>query len=102
MTLGPQGLTQALHAMLMDRDRMLAFAGGDDSVLPDGLGPAEQAALAGRDLAGLYRLGTHPLVVFHFSAILFPRTHYIRNVVPQIQDAANPFYDYYPRRAGSR
>jgi len=100
--LGPQDLTRALHAMLLDRDRMLAYAGGDDSVLPDGLGPAERAALARRDMADLYRLGAHPLVVFHLSAILYPRSHYIRNVVPEIQAAANPFYDYYAGRHDSR
>lgn len=85
----------ALHALLLDRDRMLAYAGGDDSVLPAALGPADRAALEQRDLAGLYRLGAHPLVVFHLSAILFGRSHYIRAVVPQIAGAANPFYDYY-------
>jgi hypothetical protein len=98
MTLGPYQLTEALHTMLLDRDRMLAYRDGDDSVLPGGLGPGERAALSGRDLAGLYRLGVHPLVVFHLSAVLFPRSHYMRAVVPRIQDAANPFHDYYARR----
>jgi hypothetical protein len=100
--MSPQSLTQALHAMLLDRDRMLAYAGGDHSVLPDGLDEAERAALVSHDLADLYRLGAHPLVVFHLSAILYPRSHYIRNVVPKIQTAANPFYDYYADRRDSR
>lgn len=98
MTLGPHGLTQALHVMMLDRDRMMAFREGDDSVLPDGLGADERQALTGRDMASLYRLGVHPLLVFHLSAVLYPREHYVRTVVPKIQGAANPFYDYYTRR----
>jgi hypothetical protein len=93
------GVCKALHAVYIDREATIAFRAGDVSML-DGfdLTPEERAALVAKDLVTLYRLGAHPILVFHFSAVLNPRETYIREVVPNIQDVPNPFYDYYRQR----
>lgn len=92
---------RALHRLVKDRDRALRFRDGDLSAVDlDGLDGDESEALLARDLPRLYALGAHPVLLFHVSAIVFPRTHYIKNVVPAIQGVANPFYDYYVDRDG--
>jgi hypothetical protein len=93
------GVCKALHAIYIDRAATMAFRAGDSSML-DGfdLSPEERTAIESKDLVALYSLGAHPILVFHFSAVLNPRETYIREVVPNIQDVANPFYDYYRQR----
>ena len=93
------GLCKALHAVYINRDATMAFRAGDVSML-DGLDltAEERTAIEAKDLVALYRLGAHPILVFHFSAVLNPRETYVREVVPNIQGVPNPFYDYYKRR----
>jgi len=93
------GLCKALHQIYIDREATLAARAGDFRML-DGLDltPQERAAIETKDLVALYRLGAHPILLFHFSAVLNPRETYIREVVPKIQDVPNAFYDYYRRR----
>ena len=77
----------------------MAARAGDFSLLDHyDLTPEERTAIEQKDLVKLYRLGAHPILIFHFSAVLNPRETYIREVVPKIQDVPNPFYDYYRRR----
>ncbi len=91
------GLCKALHQIYIDREATLAARAGDFRKL-DGLDltPQERVAIETKDLVALYRLGAHPVLLFHFSAVLNPRETYIREVVPKIQ-LPNPFYDYYRR-----
>ena len=92
-------LCKALHAIYIDRERTLAARAGNFACLAKfNLSAEERAAIERKDLVSLYRLGAHPILVFHFSAVLNPRETYIREVVPRIQDVDNPFYDYYRRR----
>ncbi len=94
-------LCLAIYEVVLDRAKALRYRDGDASVFDGyGLEPAARDALAAHDLAGLYRLGVHPLLVFHLSAIVFGRAHYVKHVVPAIQGVVNPFYDYYRLRAG--
>ncbi len=99
MSMGPYQLCKALHHIYIDRAATLAFRAGDFSVL-DGfdLTAEERAALESKDLVTLYRLGAHPLLLFHLSAVLNPRETYVREIVPRLQGIPNPFYDYYQRR----
>lgn len=95
----PQQLCRAVHDLVQKRELAMAFRAGDNSVLDRyRLTDEETRLLAARDLPALYRLGVHPILLFHLSAVLADRAHYIKNVVPAIQDASNPFYDYYRRR----
>lgn len=93
-------LGRSIHAIVMDRSVAYAFRDGDVSVL-DGfaLEPAERAALEDKDFAAMYEMGVHPVLLFHLSALLFPRTHYVKHVVPQLQGLTNRFYDYYRTRS---
>lgn len=92
-------LCTAIHDVTLDRNRALAYRDGDVSVFAAcELDPEERAALEAKDLPELWRLGAHPVMLFHLSAILFGRSHYIENVVPKIQGVPNPFYDYYALR----
>lgn len=97
--MGVYGLCKALHHLYIHREATLAARAGDFSLL-DGfdLTPDERLAIERKDLILLYRLGAHPLLLFHFSAVLNPRETYLREVVPHLQDLPNPFYDYYRRR----
>jgi hypothetical protein len=96
------GVCKALHAVYIDREATMAFREGDVSILDRfDLTAEERTAIESKDLVALYRLGAHPILVFHFSAVLNPRETYIREVVPNIQGIPNPFYDYY-RQRGSR
>jgi hypothetical protein len=93
------GVCKALHAVYIDRDATMAFRDGDVSILNGfDLTAEERAAIESKDLVALYTLGAHPILVFHFSAVLNPRETYIREVVPNIQGVPNPFYDYYRQR----
>ena len=40
-------------------------------------------------------LGVHPVLLFHLSAILYPRDKYVQEVVPKLDGVPNAFYDYY-------
>jgi len=93
-------LSRALQRLVLDRDAALAFRDGDASAIDRyELEPDARRALLAKDIAGLYELGAHPVVLFHLSAILHTRAHFVREVVPAIQTARNPFYDYYRDRA---
>jgi hypothetical protein len=91
---------KALHAIYIDRECTLAARAGDFACLAAfDLSAEERAAIERKDLVSLYRLGAHPILLFHFSAVLNPRETYVREVVPHIQDVENPFYDYYRLRS---
>lgn len=91
-------LSRALHRLIGNRQRALRFRDGDDAAaFTDELDGDERAALAARDLPRLYALGAHPILLFHLSAILYARAHYVANVVPKLQGVPNPYYDYYQR-----
>lgn len=87
---------KALHQIYINKEATMAARAGDFSML-DGydLTSGERTAIEQKDLVTLYRLGAHPILLFHFSAVLNPRETYIREIVPKIQDVPNPFYDYY-------
>lgn len=102
-------LCRVIHRIVGDRDLAMRFRDGalaaDElaGIGGDDLAADEAAALAERDLPRLYALGAHPILLFHLSAIAFPRSHYITNVVPALAGVANPYYDYYrmrPERTG--
>ncbi len=92
-------LCKALHHIYLHREATMAARAGDFACLDQfDLTAEERAAVEAKDLVALYRLGAHPVLIFHFSAVLNPRETYIREVVPNIQGVPNPFYDYYARR----
>jgi hypothetical protein len=94
-------LCKALHAIYIDRERTMAARAGDFSCLVQfKLTPAERTAIEQKDLVSLYRLGAHPILLFHFSAVLNSRETYIREVVPHIQGVHNDFYNYSEVRRG--
>jgi hypothetical protein len=87
---------KALHQIYINKEATMAARVGDFSMLdPYDLTSEERAAIEQKDFVTLYRLGAHPILLFHFSAVLNPRETYIREIVPKIQDVPNPFYDYY-------
>lgn len=95
-------LCKALHSIYIDRAATMAAREGDFSRLaPFNLTPEERSAIEQKDLVTLYRLGAHPVLLFHFSAVLNTRETYIREVVPRIQDVPNAFYDYYATRGAA-
>jgi hypothetical protein len=90
-------LNRAIHHVYIDRDKAIAFRGGDNTVLePFDLSDEERDALSNRDFPKLWALHTHPVLLFHLSAVLNPREWYIENVVPKIQGVPNIWYDYSP------
>jgi len=90
-------LNRAIHHVYVDRAKTMAFREGDISVLaPFDLTDDERNALINRDFPKLWALHTHPVLLFHLSAVLNPREWYIENVVPKIQGVPNVWYDYYP------
>jgi hypothetical protein len=103
-------LCKALHAVYIDREAAMAARAGDWRRLwrrLDGheLTPEERGAIEGQDLVALYRLGAHPLLVFHFASVMGSRESYVREVVPRLRGIPNPFTDYYRLRqdpAGDR
>lgn len=89
-------LNRAIHHIYIERDRALAFRGGDNAVLDKfDLSAEERAAMVERDFPRLWALNAHPVLLFHLSVVLFPREWYMQNVVPKIQGVPNAWYDYY-------
>ncbi len=89
-------LCRAIHHIYTVRERAMAFKSGDMSVV-DGfsLSEAERTALKNHDFAAMYAMDVHPVLLFHLSAILYPREHYLQNVVPKIKGVPNVWNDYY-------
>ena len=96
------GLNKAIHNIYIDRDNTMAFRDGDYAML-DGfdLTAEERAALEARDFPRLWELDTHPVLLFHLSAVLNPREWYIKEVVPNIQGKPNCWYSYYSQDQGA-
>lgn len=93
-------LCKAIHTIYISREATERVRAGDFSILDQfSLDAEERAAIEAKDLVTLYRLGAHPILVFHLSAVLNSRETYIREVVPNLAGIANPFYDYYEQRA---
>ncbi len=91
-------LCKAVHLLYIDKPTATAAAAGDLSALDSfDLTADERAALEHKDIVALYRLGVHPILLFHLSAVQNGREHYVREVVPKIQDVPNAFYDHYRR-----
>jgi hypothetical protein len=89
-------LNKAVHAIYIDRDHAMAFRDGDNSILDQfQLAAEEREALAARDFPKLWALHVHPMILFHLSAILYPREWYMQNVIPHIRGVPNCLYDYY-------
>lgn len=85
-------LCRALHHLYADRDRAAAARAGDFAsldALP--LTSRERAAIAAVDLVELYRLGAHPVTLFHFATVFKPRQGYVRDIVPRLRGIPNPF-----------
>ena len=89
-------LNRAIHHIYTVRDRTMRFRDGDQSVL-DGfdLDADERSALLGKDFPRMWALHVHPVLLFHLSAVLYPREWYLAEVVPAIQGVPNRWYDYY-------
>jgi hypothetical protein len=89
-------LNRAIHHVYIDRDRTMAFRAGDHAELGSfDLTSEERDALTMRDFPRLWALHVHPVVLFHLSAVLYPREWYMQEVVPKIQGVPNCWYDYY-------
>ncbi|MGQ0569181.1 MAG: hypothetical protein ACT4P5_06565 [Armatimonadota bacterium] len=92
------GLCKAIHHLYINRETAMAARAADFTILDRfDLEPEERQAIERRDLVALYRLGAHPLLLFHFAVVMDARERYVREVVPQLQGLPNPFYDYYQR-----
>jgi hypothetical protein len=92
-------LCKAVHHLYIDRAATMAIRAGDFTVLDRfDLTPEQRHAIEAKDLVALYRLGVHPLLLFHLSSVLNPRETYIREIVPQLKGLSNPFYDYYVQK----
>jgi len=90
---GAYQLCRALHHVYIHREAGLAARNGDFSSLAGfKLTAEERMAIERRDLVELYRLGAHPLVLFHFATVLQPRESYVRDVAPRLRGIPNPFY----------
>ena len=87
-------LNRAIHHIYTVRDRTMRFRDGDQSVL-DGfdLDADERSALLGKDFPRMWALHVHPVLLFHLSAVLYPREWYLAEVVPAIQGVPNRWYD---------
>lgn len=95
-------LNKAIHHIYINREVTMAVRDGDYSVLEGfDLSDEERSAVASRDFPALWRLGGHPVLLFHLSAVLNPREWYIREVVPKIRGVPNIWYDYYRMDAAS-
>lgn len=89
-------LNKVIHHIYMNRDVTMAVRDGDYSAVDAfDLTEEERTAVVERDFPALWRLGVHPVLLFHLSAVLNPREWYIKEVVPNIQGVPNPWYDYY-------
>ena len=95
-------LNRAILAIYIDRNLCETFKSADFGFLESfDLTEEEYTALIGRDFPKLWALHTHPMILFHISAVLNPREWYLENVVPFIQDVPNAFYDYYKESEGA-
>jgi hypothetical protein len=91
-------LNRAVHAIYIDRENTVAFRDGNAEMLEHfDLSPEEHKAIVERDFPKLWSLHVHPVILFHFSAVLNPREWYMQNVAPKIMGVPNQFYDYYLR-----
>lgn len=89
-------LNRAIHGIYIDKEKASLFAAGDNSVLDSyALSPEERDALASRDFPKLWALNAHPMILFHLSAVLYPREWYMANVIPHIKGVPNHWYDFY-------
>jgi hypothetical protein len=89
-------LNHAIHAIYIERDQTVAFKDGNFDILKQfDLEPEEYDAIVNRDFPKLWALHVHPVILFHFSAVLNPREWYMQNVAPKIVGVPNQFYDYY-------
>ncbi len=89
-------LNRAIHTIYIIRENTIAFRDGDVAMLqPFDLTPEEYTAVVERDFPKLWSLHVHPIILFHFSAVLNPRDWYMQNVAPKIDGVPNQFYDYY-------
>lgn len=89
-------LNRAVHFIYIERENTVAFKNGDFSLLDDfDLTAEERTAIEQRDFVKLWSLHTHPIILFHLSAVLNPREWYMQNVVPKIAGVPNEFYDFY-------
>lgn len=89
-------LCKAVHHIYRHRETAMAFRDGDTSLLDQfNLVPEEREALVNHDFVALYRLGVHPVLVYHLSVVVNPREAYVKEIVPQLQGVPNPFTDYY-------
>ena len=89
-------LNKAIHRIYIDRDRTMAFRAGDHTMLEGfDLTEDERRALVERDFPRLWAMDVHPVLLFHFSAVLNPREWYVSEVVPKIRGVPNSWYDYY-------
>jgi hypothetical protein len=93
-------LNRAIHTIYIERENTVAFRGGDVSILDRfDLTVEEREAVVARDFPKLWSLHVHPIILFHFSAVLNPREWYMQNVAPKIVGVPNQFYDYYYPKA---
>ena len=69
-------LNKAIHHIYIDRDRAHAFKRGDFSVL-DGLTlkPEQRTAIETHDFPALWAMHAHPVLLFHFAAVLLIGPH---------------------------
>jgi len=89
-------LNRAIHHIYTTRSQTMAFRSEDYSILDRfGLSSDERRALEARDFPRLWALNVHPVLLFHFSAVLYPRDWYLQEVVPRIKGIPNHWYDYY-------
>ncbi len=89
-------LCKAVHAIYVQRDKALAYRDGDMRVLdPFTLTAEQRQALESKDLVTLFRLGVHPVLLYHLSVVLNSREAFVREIAPQLKGIPNPFYDYY-------
>ena len=89
-------LNRAIHHIYTVRDCTMRFRAGDESILTGyDLDEPERKALVEKDFPRLWALDVHPVLLFHLSAVLYPREWYLKEVVPAIQGVPNRWYDYY-------
>src|ERR1700685_2503682 len=96
-------LNRSIHHVYTNKERTAAFRDGNYAALDAfELSAEERAALEGRDFPKLWALHVHPVLLFHLSAVLYPREWYLANVVPNIKGFPNKYYDFYikPAEAG--
>ena len=92
-------LNRCIHHVYTDRERTAAFRARDFRALDAfALEREERAALEGHDFPKLWSMNVHPVLLFHLSAVLYPREWYLTNVVPNITGVPNKYYDFYLKR----